>query len=91
MTRPSEAATRAFEKVLDKARADNRQLDEWQCQCLRAALLMMAINDDDVAQMAIQGSVSAPPGVGTGHQHAFTIEDMRSCLAVLESNVWHWH
>lgn len=89
MNRPNEAAIRAFEKVLDKASADNRQLDDWQCECLRAALLMMAINDDAVAQLAIQKSGSAPPGTGTGHQPAFTIEDMRRCLAVLENNVWH--
>ncbi len=89
MDRPSEAAIRAFEKVLDEASADNRQLDAWQCECLRAALLMMAINDDAVAQLAIRGSGSAPPGADTSHQSAFTIEDMRRCLAVLESNVCH--
>lgn len=87
MSKPGEAAKRAFEIVLDKASADKGQLDDWQCECLRAALLMMAINDDDVAQLAIQRSRRAPPGAGTRYQHAFTIEDMRGCLAVLESNV----
>lgn len=78
-----EAPTRAFEKVLDKASAEKRQLDAWESECLRAALLMMAMNDQAAAQRAIQRCAHAPPGINVNLQPTFSIEDMRACLAVL--------
>lgn len=78
-----EAARKAFEQVLDKVRAERRQLDAWECECLRAALVMMAMNDNAAAQLAIQGSERAPPGVDVNLQPTSTIEDMRACLAML--------
>ena len=78
-----EATRKAFEKVLDKACAERRQLDAWECECLRAALVMMAMNDNVSAQFAIEGSERAPPGVDVNLQPTSTIEDMRACLAML--------
>jgi len=79
-----EPPTRAFEKVLDKASAEKRQLDAWESECLRAALLMVAMNDQAAAQQAIQRCAHAPPGINVNLQPTFSIEDMRVCLVVLQ-------
>ena len=81
-----DAAIKAFQKVLDKATAEKRQLDAWECECLRAALLMMAMNDEAAALQAIERCARAPPGVDVHLQPTFTIEEMRACLAMLERN-----
>ena len=89
MNSSREAATRAFERVLDMASAEKRQLDAWECLCLRAALLMMAMNDNGAALRVIENCERVPRGLDVNRQPTFTIDDMRTCLAMLTSELPH--
>ena len=89
MNGPREAARNAFEKALDKASAEKRQLDAWEGECLRAALLMMVMNDHGVALQAIENCGRVPSGFDVNLRPTFTIEDMRTCLAMLTSEDSH--
>ena len=84
MNRHGEAARKAFERVLEKASAEKRELDAWECEYLRAALIMMAMNDDARAEQTIERCRRASPLVGANLQTTCTIEDMRACLAMLD-------
>lgn len=78
-----EAARKAFEKVLDQVSTEKRELNAWEGECLRAALIMMVMNDHSGALRAIESCARVPPGFDVNLQPAFTIEGMRACLAMV--------
>lgn len=73
----------AFETLLDRIAAEDRNLNVWESKCLSAALIMMADDDYDSAAAAIEACERYPRDcLGPGRD--LMIQDMRALYAMLK-------
>lgn len=76
-------AESSFEEVLARIASERRDITAWEGECLRAALVMMAMDDYRAAKQALR-ACSGASGQLAGAKCALGIEDFSGCLAVLK-------
>ena len=72
-----------FEEVLARIADDGRGVTAWEGDCLRAALVMMAMDDYGSAKVALQTCEGGPRRLAQA-KCTWKIEDFCNCLAMLK-------
>jgi hypothetical protein len=80
LLRPKSDVLHDFEAMLTRIAAEARRPTEWELECLRSALIMMAAGDYAAADHAIKACDRRP---GEGEQSAWTIDDLRAAMAII--------
>lgn len=78
-------AEQAVVAMLNGITAENREPTAWEGECLRATLIMMAIDDYPRAGSIIDVLGARPSACPTLPASQLTTEDVRACLAMLRA------